>query len=319
MDYTDEYLRDSLPREDPPEGAVPDEVEEEIRAWRRRGELADPDLVARSTRWTYALFAALGAGQYRHTNGLFAPLAGLPPARILSIGLFDPLEWPGFGLVIDLPPSGEAPFRRLDNIEFPRLGRDFPLVLRQGEPVLHSMPHPAGATSACWGRCNRSAVWGVLTAGHAISGNRPGRTVRMTDGSTGTLIRSWYQPIDAAFVATRSPRTPPAALPVLSFPAAGQPVRLALQGGPQSRTIVRVMDSMGVLNTREFAVLQFLDQPANPGDSGALVMTPTGEAVGLYKGAMASPETRSTVGLAQNFEQAIHALDITPYLRGQAP
>lgn len=314
MDYSDAYLREFLPKENPPEGSVPAEVEEEIHRWREHAELADRELVARSTRWTYAMFAALGEGQIQRTRAAFAPLGARILARSVSIGLFDPAEKPGFGLVLDMPPWDGPAFDVFDEIRFPRLGLSFPIALRQSETTLHAPPHPANATSACWARCNKNAVWGVLTAGHALSGNRPGRPVRLAGGGTGSLLRSWYQPIDAAFVTTQNPQTMPAALPALGFPAAGQAVRLASQSGPQPRTIVRVMDSMGVLHTREFAVLLFLDQPGKPGDSGALTQMPTGEAVGIYKGAMTSPQTGSSVGLAQNFEQAAYALDITPYL-----
>lgn len=314
MDYSNAYLNEFLPRENPPEDSVPGDVEDEIYAWTERAEFPDKDLVARSTRWTYAMFSALGEGQIRRSNGIFAPLGTRLMTRTASIGLYDPAEHPGFGLVINVPPWDGPVFDIIDTITFPRLGHTFPLAIRQSAVELHAPHHPANATSACWAQCNRTQDWGVLTAGHAISGNRPGRHVPLAGGSSGTLRRSYYQPIDAAFVATGAPPFAPTLLPTLSFPASGLPVTIACQSGSQPRTVVSVSDSLGVVQTREFAVLLHLDQPASPGDSGALVRLQTGEAVGIYKGALHSPKASSPFGLAQNFEQAVFALDVNPYL-----
>lgn len=324
MEYAEAYLRETLPAEEPSSELVPDELNDEIGSWIERID-ADRGLVAHSARWTYAMFSELGRGQFRLSRGYFRGWHDFPvrwfgfPEELgkrASIGLFDrETEEFGFGLVIDVPPFPGPQFEIIDHIEFPRLKASFSLAYRQVAIEPHAIPHPANATSACWARCNTTGMWGAVTAGHALSGNRPGRPVPLAGGGVGYLLRSYYQPIDAAFVVASKPPVAPAPLPILSFPACGLPVMLECQSGCQPRTVVRVMDSMGVLHTREFAVLLFLDQPGVHGDSGALVRTTNGEAVGIYKAGMPSPQSpRSNVGAAQNFEQAVFALDVTAFL-----
>jgi len=137
----------------------------------------------------------------------------------------------------------------------------------------------------------------------------------LAGGGSGSLIRSFYQPVDAAFVQGMPPAPVPPQLPVLSFPAVGIPVQIQCQTGAQSRTIVQVTNNMGVLHTRAIGIYVYLDQPVSPGDSGALVRTATGDAVAIYSGQLAMPGLPAgPCGVAQNFEQAICALDVTPYL-----
>ena len=155
----------------------------------------------------------------------------------------------------------------------------------------------------------------MITAGHAISGNRAGRNVPMATGGAGTLVRSYYQPVDAAFVQVSSPPNAPSPLSVLAFPALSMPATIHCQSGNLSRTIVEVTNNCGVSHTRALGILTYLDRPASPGDSGALVTVLGGDAVGIYKGSMQVPQAPTGVrGLAQNFEQAIYALDVIPYL-----
>jgi hypothetical protein len=326
MEYSDTYFREVLPSDDPPYERVPGEVDEDIHAWADRAEVDDRNLIARGARWTYAMFSELGEGQYRLQRGYYRrwpegwpeyfPHVDWNLNKRASIGLFDrEHEEAGFGLVITAPPWPGPSFEIVDQIEFPRLNSTrFPLAVRHLETEPHALLHPNGATSACWARCNTSNLWGVITAGHAVSGNRPGRPVPLAAGGVGSLVRSFYQPIDAAFVHVSVSPTGPSLLPTFGFPTTGQPVTVETQGGPKSRTIVSVMNSMGVLHTREFAVLLCLDQPCIHGDSGSLVRLSTGEAVGIYKGGMKTPRTQyPVVGLAQNFEQAIFALSVTPF------
>lgn len=328
MRYSDAYLREFLPAGDPPDGTVPGEVLDEVASWLDRspasgGEPSDRELVARATRWTYAVFSELGLGRFRLQRFYQVPWNDHPwlDGRMLtwgnpaaSFGLFDEDAGArGLGLVVDLPPETGRPFLVVGHVTFPRLKTSFPLALRQSEVELH-LAHPQGATSACWAKCNQSQKWGFLTAGHAVSGNRPGRTVPMAGGGSGTLVRSYYQPVDAAFVQGSSPATNPSPLPVLSFPAVGMTVNILCQSGPQNRKVVEVTNNMRVLNTRSIGVYLYLDRPASKGDSGALVTTATGDAVGIYRGQMALPQPAAPCGVAQNFEQAIFALDVTPYL-----
>lgn len=311
MEYSDAYLREYLPRENPPMELVPGDVIDEVERW---GEFIGEDrgLIARSTFWTYAVFSELGLGRYRYEEGPWLP----ERLEQIRFGLFDKeREMAGIGFIIDIPQWGGSEFLIVDELSFPRLRNEaFPLAFRQTE-IEHHVSHPIGATSACWAQCRTTSSWGVLTAGHAVNGNRPGRAVPMASGSTASLGRSYFQPVDAAFVLTPAPGHRPTPLPVLSFASMGLPVIVDCQSGPASRTVVDVQNNCGVLNSRAVGVTLCLDQPASKGDSGALIRASNGDAVGLYRGSMKAPSAPTGFrGLAQNFEQAILALDVLPYL-----
>lgn len=330
MIYSDDYLRDHLPNEDPPAEAVPGEVHDEVSVWldrlseSERDESGDLQLVARATRWTYAIFSELGLGRFRLENyrpdywrdGFWRDgRLLLRDYRKVAFGLFDrETGEPGLGIIIDLPSWAGPSFLVVDHIDFPRLGGGrFPVALRQSQIDQH-LNHPHNATTSCLAKCNKTSQWGFLTAGHAVSGSRPGRGVPMAGGGVNPLLRSSYQPVDAAFVTGTAPTPVPPKVPVLSFPAVGMTVDILCQSGATSRKVVQVTNNMGVLHTRSIGVYVYLDQPAKPGDSGALVQTKSGLAVGIYSGQMAvTGSPGGLCGLAQNFEQAIFALDVTPY------
>jgi hypothetical protein len=324
MEYSATYVREYLPREDPPFEQVPGEVHDEIARWQE--VVRDDDgLTARATRWTYAVFSELGLGRFaldrpffQHWPDEYPPLGALVGRDLenISFGLFDQkAEADGLGIIIDVPQRPGPSFQVVDYTTFPRLNnRRFPVAIRQSEIDLHAS-HLSNATSACWAQCQLNpAVWGVLTAGHAISGNHPGRSVPMASGSSWTLERSYYQPVDAAFVKG----TPPASrspLGVLAFPALSMAATVHCQSGAKAKTIVEVTNNCGVLHTVSVGILVYLDTPETAGDSGALVTVGNGDAVGIYKGGMQVPGPPPGVrGLAQNFEQAIYALDVDPYL-----
>lgn len=322
MEYSDEYLRGQLPREDPPIDSVPRDVLREIQSYRERGDFEDRALLARSVRWTYAIFFELGLGNYRLVNhrgrwGAFEwSFLGNNPLGTASVGLYDPdHERKGFGLCIDVPgwDWDGLGFYIIAYIQFPRLKQTFPLAVRSVETELHAAPNPAGATTTCWARCNTSGNWGIITAGHAIGTSRPGIAVPMDDGSTGISHRSSWQPIDAAFVLTTAPSPQPGMLSIHNFPAAGIPVVVECQSGIQNRTVAAAGNSLGFYRTRLWPVLFFLDSPCTLGDSGALVRLSTGEAGGIYLGAQPSPDTGGTSGRVLNFAQAMFALDTTPH------
>jgi len=324
MEYSDAYLREYLPRENPPMELVPGDVIDEVKRWSDFiGE--DRELIARSTFWTYAIFSELGLGRYRSErfyDRFWRDLPWFTPAATdfnmsrVSFGLFDrDREEAGIGLTIDVPQHSGAEFAIIDRLSFPLLGgATFPFAVRQSE-IEHHVAHPSGATSACWAKCRTTSLWGILTAGHAVNGNRPGRAVPMASGNTASLARSYFQPVDAAFVLTPAPIHKPTPLPFLSFASMGLPVIVNCQSGPIYRTVVDVQNNCGVVNTREIGITLCLDQPVAKGDSGALIYVASGDAVGLYRGSMKVPSAPTgSRGLAQNFEQAILALDVLPYL-----
>jgi hypothetical protein len=323
MDYSIDDVREHLPREDPPLDRVPRDVINEIARWRDTIKEGDDELTARATRWTYAVFAELDLGRFQFERGFppiwpkFWPFVALSPRSFdaVSFGLFDKIsEAAGIGIIIDLPGMPGRRFEIIDYLVFPRLNNQkFPLAIRYSEIDLH-VAHPKGATSACWAKCNRnSSVWGVLTAGHAVS-TRPGGSVPMATGRSANVARTYYQPVDAAFVKAAAPAGL-ALLGVLSFPAMSMTVTVHCQGGSETRTIVDVTTNCGVTHTRKIGIRFCIDKPARPGDSGALVTVANGDAVGIYTGDMKVPGPPPVVrGHAQNFEQAVYALDVTPYL-----
>lgn len=324
MEYSDGYLREQLPKEGPPENYVPQVVVEEVARWREHGKFEDPALLSRSAFWTYAIFSELALGNFRVGRGPFGPYPFEPyPLSLwsdlayraqVSVGLFDREESSGFGLLINVPAWDGPTFLQTNDIEFPRLKRRFPLAIRQTQTELHAAPNPTNATTACWAKCNGSQTWGIITAGHAVGGNRPGAAIPLDDGNTGSLARCFWQPIDAAFVHTGPPVTAPAKLPIVAFPAAGLPMTVECKTKREHRNVVRACNSMGFYQTPSYPILYYLDRPCVRGDSGALVRMVSGEAAGIYEGAQPAPDTGTTIGRVLNFAQAMYVLNTTAYL-----
>lgn len=331
MEYTDQYLSSALPSGEPDTRYVPHAVVDEIENPESATPAVPPNpnqnrqLADRAKRWTYALFSEMERGQwsYEPQPHPSRPLAfGLPHAGGLfercAIGLFDrATEQRGFGIILSSPIPMSLPFEGVGSAYFPRLGVTVPIGLRFGAITLHALPHPHNATASCWAKCRQSNHWGILTAGHAVTGLRPGGGLPLTNRHSGQLSRSADPPIDAAFVMTAAPARPmaPKPLPVLQFPAAGQFVSVSLQSGAKQRTIVATMNTLGVTRTTAFAALSFIDQPFMPGDSGALVCDLRCHALGIYLGTMTTQQAPGgIVGLVQNFEQAVYVLDVDPHL-----
>ncbi|MCF3639789.1 hypothetical protein LXM94_07375 [Rhizobium sp. TRM95111] len=320
MEYSDAYLREQLPKENPSSEYVPPDVEREIVSWREKGEFDDPELLARSVRWTYAIFSEFSLGNYRYTEGKglgFFPWGPcvLPYDQQVTVGLYDKdKERAGFGLALNVPQGVGPPFYIADYIEFPRLQQRFPFAVRQVTTELHSPPNPVNATTTCWAKCNSSGKWGLITAGHAVGTNLVGLSVPLDDGSMALSHKSFWQPIDAAFILSAAPTEPVSSLKIINFPASGLPVNVVCKGNKQSRTVASACNSQGFYQTRLFPVLFFLNQPCSPGDSGALVQLNTGEACGIYNGSQPSPDTGGTSGRVLNFAQAMFALDTSGFL-----
>ncbi len=308
MDYSDQYLRSVLPTFDPPP-FVPRQVEQEIASWIEGPGHEDRALVARSTRWTYAMFQELRLGQVVADTSYPLRFDQWPE---LTIGLYDPeTEMKGFGLALPVMPSPRAAFEQIGIVKFLRLEQTFPLAVRQVRYEEHGPPHPVGATGAAWVKCNKTSAWGLLTAGHAVAGMQQ---VTLSNKQTGTVGRTAYPIVDAAFVFAGPGPATPTLMNVLQFPAAGQQAVVELQGGPTQRNVVSAMDTLGNANTRAFRILFLTDTPCKPGDSGALVRSPQGAAMGIYSGSFINPTSSGgQAGLNQNFEQAVLALDVTAY------
>src|ERR1044072_4222956 len=199
MEYSDGYLQQVLPPEDPPLQFVPGDVEAEIQSRPREAEGEDRALVARSTRWTYAMFSELSLGQIFIETDFQWLLQRR--AEYLAIGLYDrKTEQSGFGLALAAFGSKRPPFELIGYVDFPRLKRKVPLAVRQAAFEEHAPPHPTGATSTAWAVCNMGMGNGVLIAGHAVRGIPAGHKATFANGQTGVLSRTAPPSIDAAFV-----------------------------------------------------------------------------------------------------------------------
>src|SRR5579859_630847 len=171
MEYSDDYLRALLPRENPPATTVPGDVIREVALISERGHFDDADLLARSVLWTYAIFSEMGLGNFRSRGGpgVWGAFFPFMPRPQIIVGLYDrETEEPGFGLAVNIPAWDGPPFFIFDYLVFPGLGQEFPVALRQVETELHAAVNPANATSCCWARCNSTQDWGIVTAGHAV-------------------------------------------------------------------------------------------------------------------------------------------------------
>lgn len=322
MEYSDEYLREQLPPEDPPREYIPADVEAEIQSWIEKTDIKDPNLISRSVRWTHTIFSELGLGNFNLTGPFIPPWRHWPWSMLtptfgqsINVGLYDPkLETAGFGLSVDVPGWEGPAFDIVARIHFPRLKRAFEFAVRKIRVELHAPPNPTNATTTCWAQCNQSKQWGIITAGHAVTSRGPGYLVPLDNGSNGTSNKNYWQPVDAAFVTTPMTPNAPTPLSILNFPAAGLPVLVACKTGAQARTIVGAGNTLGFFKTATFSVLFFLDQPCKAGDSGALVHLTTGQASGIYVGAQPSPDTGGNSGRVQSLAQAMFVLDTTPYL-----
>lgn len=89
----------------------------------------------------------------------------------------------------------------------------------------------------------------------------------MAAGGTGSLVRSGYQPIDAAFIELEGAPSAPSLLSVLYFPSLSMPATIHCQSGSVTRTIVEVTSNCGVVHTRSVGMLVYFDKPESPGDS----------------------------------------------------
>jgi hypothetical protein len=333
VNYSDDYLREVLPSMDPPLNEVPRPVLSEFESLfddqLYRGEMGE--YRARSVKWTYAVFEQLRLGNYEIDSFRRPPFfgsildLGIGLFGQMSFGLFDPeFEQRGYGLIVAtrLPSDYPGPETEFGSVVFRRLDKRFPIILRRMETELHALDGPWNGTSAAWARdSGYPPSWGFLTSGHVVSGIGVGGNVPLASGGMGKLNTTLHPPIDAAFVVAAPPSRAEqkrfSALSMIAFPAAGLPVDVIAKSGPAARHVVGVTNSMGVLNTSYFGIQVFLDQPCQPGDSGSLIKTSSGDAVALYSGAMRGAThnglTNQTLGLGQHFEQALLRLNVSAF------
>jgi hypothetical protein len=312
MRFSREYLHTVLAAADPPAESVPEPVRPSLLLLRDR----EGEDVYRAGLWTYAMFSEIGQGRFQIVDTSPSwPFRFLPMS---AIGVFDEdFEGVGFGPVIMArPPSASG---IIGQIAFPQLdGASFPVVLRSLEEDFHAVPSPSNASSACWVEDRtKQSQWGVLTCRHALSGVAVGAHVTLNSGATARVDRKAPPTIDAAFLTTAAPHNL-VKMNLLRYAVPGQNVRVTASAGAAHRSVVTVTDTLGVINDPYHPIKLYLDQPCQPGDSGALVDTHASEGAGIYIGEMTNATVAGragqTVGFAQHLEQAIEILDLVPFL-----
>jgi hypothetical protein len=293
---------------------VPEAVRQSLRLLRE----SEGEVVYRAGLWTYAMFSEIRGGFFQIPYRDFPDYPWSPFRWQPAIGAFDmDFEDAGFGVVIMTRPPVQSGV--IGQIRFPRFeGRLFPIALRSLEEDLHAVPSTSNAASACWAEDRKiKGQWGVLTCRHAVSGVAVGAHITLTGGSNAKLDRKAPPTIDAAFLTTTAPHNL-AKMNLLRYAVPGQSVRVSASAGAAQRSIVTVTDTLGVINDPYHPIKLYLDQPCQPGDSGALVDTTASEGAGIYLGAMTNAivagQPAQIVGFAQHLEQAIEILDLVPFL-----
>lgn len=324
MQFSLPYLREILPREDPPLELVPPEVLKFLESEGRKEDDEDGALIRRSALWTYSIFSEFRGGNF----SLLDPSSLLigyvqceyygPFRSGFSIGAFDQeYEGSAFGLIFVSAIARRSQI--IGEIEFPRLSRSFKVTARALVEDYHSAPSFSNATSTCWASENVSpGRWGFLTCRHAFAGVQAGAVVPLNGGGSATLVCKAPATIDAAFLETTKPTLSTNGLHLLRFPTAGQAVDVRTTGGSQNRSVVSVTDTLGVINDPLHPVKVYIDQPCLPGDSGPLIQDSNGLGVAIYSGELTNAtiagRTGQTVGFAQHLEQAATILNLSPHL-----
>jgi hypothetical protein len=340
MRFSLDYLNAVLPPSNPPLESVPVPVQRAFGASEPFGgsegssfpEDEGPNITQRSAFWTYAIFSEFGDGSVQPTTmpGPFCPAWwwwrwwwcwwqkwNQPKQRfkaLFSVGAFDrDFEGAGFGLIIESPFLQRSQI--IDELFFPRLNRSFPVAARPLVEDLHAVPSLINATSTCWARDNRApTVWGFVTCRHAVTGIKDGAKVALGGGGPARLERKAPPTIDAAFVSTSAPRASLRPMNFVTFPTAGQSVDVLTSAGPQARSVVAVTETLGVINDPYHPIKVYFDQPCQPGDSGALVQSSSGNGMAIYCGSMSGAtvhgRTGQTVGIGQHLQQAVTVLDV---------
>jgi hypothetical protein len=327
MDIPPGYAAEVVPRGFPPPELVPEAV-------RAVAEGVPDELNRRSLLWTAAIFSELRYWRERGDrppeavgpSGQRAPwpplmqLLEMLPRDSVAVGLLDPkFEVAGFGLVVHLT-GGEPRMLFAGNVRLPRLEPTFPLVVGRYWEDLHQTPnvHPTNGRSTCWAQSNITGQCGILTAKHCANGIPVRGSMALTPNGHGTVVAKGQYVIDAAFVATPNASvTGRAALAAVSFPVGGAPATINLGTGTIPATIVRVTDTLGVLDDFNHPVKVYLDKYGSPGDSGGLVDTPSNDGVGIYCGTLSNATVAGvsgvTVGVCQHLKQAALVLDLSLY------
>lgn len=256
----------------------------------------------------------------QETEQLDAIYRSVPWLDHIAVGYHDPeLDGvpAGFGIVAyattfePLPPHELISDDRARSLDVRVEGQQFPLVVRAGPRTRQAqVVGPTQALTTIWVRSGRVGGSGWLMPHHATSG---GSTVWYDDGTTGTVIESFGDCIDAVIADTANPPAGLTQTQCVRGISQGMPVELVDQGGvPRNHTIVDIDVNLGVLRSKRFAVRFTYDWSTSvPGDSGALLWAnPCGEPCGMHQGSI---EVLDTQGQLQRLAYGLCLYQLETY------
>lgn len=199
----------------------------------------------------------------------------------------------------------------------------FRLAVRTDEELtLHRPTDPERGTSTCWALSTRLAAGKeyALTAEHtvgALQGGDPvgaqktgiGNLVPLAGGGTAEIKDIGPPGIDATLLDVGSPHGSLASFSTITYPAPWTPVTIEGAHNNVPTMFMRSSDVTGSMH-HLLPIRLFLEQAAQPGDSGALVPDASGTGIGLYMGEVANP-AGVREGVCQHLGQIEHAMALT--------
>lgn len=318
-EYGSQPSPERVPEQRPDERLVPDHV---IDTFQQIAEETS-DIAARALEWCAAMQTVFEENRFWRA---------FPGFRFVSYGFVD-TDWhePRFGIIV-YTAGARRGGDELFEAELP-VGEQhsFPVVVRKGWRYLGSSavgsgtaPNPYGGTTTAWAGKRRTAEdaardWMLLTAAHiaspALSGIQIGDVVLLADGTHATIADVGPPGIDAMVLAL--PTDPgdiaashqPLTVESLVAPYSDVDVYGAVSGVVTTK-VMSVTDAHGTLNAY-IPLRVFLADPCQGGDSGGLVSTRDGRAVGIYTAAIGHPQGgHPPEGVCQHLGQVAYCMSL---------
>lgn len=224
-----------------------------------------------------------------------------------------------FGVLVGLtPPKGAEEIAEGENTTPSQVVsiEEFPIVVEYRRISYSAPPNPVGATAACYVKAQVNKRYygprwsdGVVIARHSLSslGFATGVQVPMTGGQSFPVVDiDGSTTIDAAILDCGS--VPSSASSLVLAPAFGPGTNVDVRtaGRQFSAQVLRVNDHPNYFGNL-VAHRVFLDKVGASGNSGSLVKTSQGDAVGVYMGSTpgAPPE-----GIVQSLRQVVKYFEV---------
>jgi hypothetical protein len=218
-----------------------------------------------------------------------------------------------FGVIAYTDPRVGTPSSYVAELELDI--RSFPVSVRRWN--LDRSVGPLGGLTTCHAESKRLAQpnnVGFLTADHTVYRNRTGSV--LTTNGVAKLLDVAPNGIDAALVSYpqgTGPTFTAKIQPVRSFLVQSTTVEFNDQNGQSISAKVLAVPPFPPLNPH-WAYIYEIDQPGQPGDSGAYVWDhASGDGCGIYV-ARGGSSTGTAVGYCQHLGQAEHVLSLDLYV-----